>query len=327
METAARQPVLLVIEDLHHAPDAFLDQVESLTERAPGVPLFVVATARPQLLRRRPDWGRGRPGTSALVLDPLGEGATAVLLDRLAGRPFPAVARAQVLELVGGIPRFAEEYAAAARRAPGRVPELPAVVRAAATARLDTLPPAQRSVLRDAAVLGPTVSAAGVAAVGGRTPRQAAEVLRQLESEDLVRRVRRGALPDPIEYAVRRRLLADVGYDQLTRHDRTLGHRRAVEWISGLPPRYGHLLVRHHRLLLALAAPGTSADQACRALIDAGRAAAGTGAHEAALRCYRGAVEVGPAAATQRRRQLALLYERSLRAIDPGAAALRPACG
>ena len=49
---------MLVFEDLHWADDGLLDFVDHLADWSSGVPLFVVGTARPELLDRRPGLGR-----------------------------------------------------------------------------------------------------------------------------------------------------------------------------------------------------------------------------------------------------------------------------
>jgi class 3 adenylate cyclase len=54
---AERRPLVLVFEDLHWADDGLLDFVDYLADWADQVPLLVVATARPELLARRPGWG------------------------------------------------------------------------------------------------------------------------------------------------------------------------------------------------------------------------------------------------------------------------------
>ncbi|HYY74448.1 MAG TPA: BTAD domain-containing putative transcriptional regulator, partial [Solirubrobacterales bacterium] len=56
---ADERPLVLVFEDLHWADDALLDFVDELTDRVSGIPLLVVATARPELLERRPAWAGG----------------------------------------------------------------------------------------------------------------------------------------------------------------------------------------------------------------------------------------------------------------------------
>ena len=63
--------LVLVFEDLHWADDGMLDFVDHLVERASGVPLLVLATARPELLQRRAAWGGGKPNTLTISLPPL----------------------------------------------------------------------------------------------------------------------------------------------------------------------------------------------------------------------------------------------------------------
>ncbi|WP_254406895.1 BTAD domain-containing putative transcriptional regulator [Streptomyces sp. GMY02] len=63
------QPLVLVFENLHDAEDPILDLVEGLSESVGSVPLLVMATACPDLLRRRPDWGGGQRHVTAVSLD------------------------------------------------------------------------------------------------------------------------------------------------------------------------------------------------------------------------------------------------------------------
>jgi len=63
------RPLVLAIDNLHRANDALLEFVEDLTELAGPVPLFVIATAWPELLDRRPDWGGGKRHATTLTLD------------------------------------------------------------------------------------------------------------------------------------------------------------------------------------------------------------------------------------------------------------------
>ncbi|MFE2295586.1 BTAD domain-containing putative transcriptional regulator [Streptomyces sp. NPDC059452] len=67
---AALEPVVVVIDDAHRAADAVLDRLESLSDGAGTAPLLTVATARPELLERRPGWGGGKHRASALTLLP-----------------------------------------------------------------------------------------------------------------------------------------------------------------------------------------------------------------------------------------------------------------
>jgi predicted ATPase len=56
VEALAEQgPAVLVVEDLHWADEVLLDFLDHLIDWADQVPLLLVATARPELLARRPD--------------------------------------------------------------------------------------------------------------------------------------------------------------------------------------------------------------------------------------------------------------------------------
>lgn len=72
---AREQPLVLCLDDAHRADDAVLDCVERLASTRQEVPLFVVACARPELLERRPLWGRGPRHAGILTLDRLAEPA------------------------------------------------------------------------------------------------------------------------------------------------------------------------------------------------------------------------------------------------------------
>ena len=121
------------------------------------MPLLVVASARPELLARRPDWGGGKPNAATLSLAPLSERETAELVHALLERAvLPADVQAAVLARAGGNPLYAEEFArlvAERGSADGDLP-VPDTVQALIAARLDALEPSAKRVLQDAAVVG-----------------------------------------------------------------------------------------------------------------------------------------------------------------------------
>ena len=84
---AEQRPLVLVVEDLHWADESLLDFVDELVDWVTDVPLLVVATARPELLERRPGWGGGKLNATTLALAPLSDEQTALLLGRLLDRP------------------------------------------------------------------------------------------------------------------------------------------------------------------------------------------------------------------------------------------------
>jgi len=112
VEALAEQgPAVLVFEDLHWADALLLDFLDHLVDWAADVPLLIVATARPELLSRRPGWGGGKPNSSIVSLAPLSEQDTAQLVATLLGQALlPAELQAALLARAGGNPLYAEEY-------------------------------------------------------------------------------------------------------------------------------------------------------------------------------------------------------------------------
>jgi class 3 adenylate cyclase len=102
---AEQHPLVLVFEDLHWADDALLDFVDHLVDWASGVSLLVLATARPELLERRPGWGGGKPNATTLSLAPLSDEETAELVHALLESPvLPAATQTELLERAGRQP-------------------------------------------------------------------------------------------------------------------------------------------------------------------------------------------------------------------------------
>ncbi len=58
-QIAEADPTVLVFEDLHWADEAMLAFLEHLADRAEGVPLLIVGTARPELFEHHPGYGNG----------------------------------------------------------------------------------------------------------------------------------------------------------------------------------------------------------------------------------------------------------------------------
>ncbi len=78
----ARQPVVMLLEDLHWADDSSLDLLRQLVGQLPGARLLIVSSARPGLYERRPNWGEGKAGHIRLALQPLSRRASQELVDK-----------------------------------------------------------------------------------------------------------------------------------------------------------------------------------------------------------------------------------------------------
>ena len=295
-ELADERPLVLVFEDLHWADDGVLDFVDHLVDWATAVPILVVATARPELLERRPGWGGGKRNATTVSLSSLSEEDTAVLLASLE-TDLSEQAQAMLLQRAGGNPLYAEEFARMLSERGSE--ELPGNIQGVIAARLDGLPPDEKALLQRAAVLGKVFWLRAVEAMNGATSRELEDRLHALERKDFVRRERRSSVEGDTEFAFLHVLVRDVAYGQIPRADRADQHRRAAEWIAALgrPEDHAEMLAYHYLRALELTeAAGMDTDPlvepARQALSDAGDRAASLYALEAAERYYDAALRL-----------------------------------
>ncbi len=154
------QPTLLVFEDAHWMDEASADLLRALIAGLEERPWLVVITRRDQ-----PSGFTAPEGAAAavLALEPLGAEQAAELVHAATEEaPLPPHEVAALAERAGGSPLFLTELLAAARA--GELGELPESVEALMLAEIDRLPPADRRVLRCAAVAGATFTEDLVAA-------------------------------------------------------------------------------------------------------------------------------------------------------------------
>ena len=216
---------------------------------ASGVPMLVVCTARPELLDRRRGWGGGK--RNALTDRPL----SAPRLRHRAADRHPAGAGGAPGRDPGHAARHGRGQPALRRgvradadrpRPPRhddsgrwRLPQtaalpVPESVHGLIAARLDDLPPDQKSLLQDAAVIGKVVWLGALAAMSGREPfRGGAAPARARAARDAASRATVvGRRRDRVR--VSPRAVRDVAYGQIPRAQRAEKHRRAAEWIESL---------------------------------------------------------------------------------------------
>lgn len=233
---AAQRPLVLVFEDLHWAHQAMLAFVRHLAEWSTGVPIVVLCTARPELFEAHPHWGGGLPNATTVALRPLDESETTELVDALLATGAVATpAHAVMAERCGGNPLYAEEYARllGERRASAfSSVEMPETIQALIAARIDTLAPARKVLLHDAAVIGKVFWAGAIAALGAADPETVKTDLHELSRKELIRRGRGSSIPGDVEYAFWHDLVHHVAYEQLPRSDRAAKHQRAAAWIE-----------------------------------------------------------------------------------------------
>jgi class 3 adenylate cyclase len=223
---AATGPVVMVFEDFHFADTGLLDFVDHLLEWSRNVPIYVVTLARPEFLERRPNWGAGKRNFTSLYLEPLPDPAMRELLAGLVPG-LPAAAVKAIVERADGMPLYAVETVrmllaegrlaleGGAYHPVGDLTNLavPETLTALIASRLDGLPPEERALVSDAAVLGQSFTLAGLSTVSGRP---AAELDAQLSG--LVRREMLTLETDPRspergQYTFVQALIREVAYN------------------------------------------------------------------------------------------------------------------
>jgi len=254
IEAVARDtPTMLVFEDLHWGDESLLDLVELLGMRLRDLPILILVLARPELVDARPGWGGGLPAYTTLPLGPLpADDARRLALERLSAHT-AAAREDRAIELAAtaaGNPLFIEQLAATLTETSASFAQgLPTTIRGLVAARLDALPPGERSVLLDAAVGGKTFWRGALERMGsGRS--QLNDILWSLERRDLIRRETISAIEGHNQYTFTHVLIRDVAYDLLPRARRRERHEQVALFLEEATSETGEAgaaLARHWR--------------------------------------------------------------------------------
>jgi class 3 adenylate cyclase/tetratricopeptide (TPR) repeat protein len=235
------RPVVLLLEDLHWAEEPLLDLLERLVRDVRG-PLFVIGTARPELLEARPSWGGGMRNASLLWLEPLRAEHAAEMVDALLAASLPQSLREVIVERAEGNPFFVEELIGTLidrgvleQRDGGwsvnELPtefEIPDTVQAVVAARVDLLPPAEKAALQAAAVAGRIFwEAPVVELLGGAEPD-----FQLLETRDFIRRRSGSSMEDEREYAIKHAVTREVAYASVPKARRARLHAAFAAWLE-----------------------------------------------------------------------------------------------
>ncbi len=225
---AGRQPVVLVIEDLHWVDPSTLELLSMLMGRLPSARLLVVLTARPEL-QPWPQW----PHLTHLRLNPLTKTQTRAMLGAvLRKHSLPESVLGELEAKCDGVPLYVEELTKAVVENEGRVGDdataiaaavtIPATLRDSLTARLDRLGPA-RELAQIAAAIGREFSHDLLAVVASLDARALEDAIDTLVDAELF--YRRGVGPHAT-YTFKHALLQDAAYEAMLRTRRIELHSR-----------------------------------------------------------------------------------------------------
>ncbi len=292
--TAAVQPLLVVLDDVHRADGASLALLGFLSRELAHSRMVVLVTYREEeLADGSPLFALRRQATSlALALEGLAPDETTRLAAIETGGPVDERVGAAIHEVSEGNPLFVKELARALRArgglgspaALGAMP-LPAGVMEALRERLDRLSPACRDVLVPAALIGRDVDAALVARVAQvETAR-----VQALLGEALAARV---VADRPGGWGFAHALVREALVTRLAAADKARLHRQIGEALEAhhrgdIEPYLGALA--HH---FAAGAPSGGVERALDYTRRAGDRAARLLAHGEAAAHYRRALEL-----------------------------------
>jgi class 3 adenylate cyclase/pimeloyl-ACP methyl ester carboxylesterase len=232
-----RQPLALVLEDLHWIDGETQALLESLVESMPTCRMLLLVNYRPEY---RHGWG-SRAHYTQLRIDPLeATGAEELLNGLLGAAPDLFELKERLLEASEGNPLFLEESVrslvdtgvlAGARgayrmmRRPEEI-EIPASIGAIIAARIDRVGAAEKATLQLAAVIGEDVPLALLEAVSELPADELHGVLSGLRTRELLYEAR---LFPEIAYAFRHGLTRRVAYDGMLHESRRALHSRIAE--------------------------------------------------------------------------------------------------
>ena len=296
-----RQPLVLVLEDLHWVDPSTLELTRLLVEAAIGAPMLLLATTR----GGQPLPWPMRAHCTEMTLSRLTDGQTRQLVESVAAKAdvAPSVLAA-VVARADGVPLFAQALTrlmldGAGRSAGGAIP---ATLLDSLTARLDGMGPA-REFIRIAAVLGREFPYRLIEAVAMRPERELRESLAALIRADLI--LERGE-PPHATYRFDHALIQDAAYEGLLKTRRRDLHRRTAVALSQHFPTLAsaqpQVIARHWSL-------AGESERAVTAWIAAGDGAVSRRALVEAEEAYRqagAALADLPASRDRDRRELAL---------------------
>jgi tetratricopeptide (TPR) repeat protein len=230
---AARGPVLLVLEDFQWGDLPTVKLVEDMLHDLAEESIFVLALARPEIDTVFPSlWSR------VVVRLPLvglaKKAATTFVRTMLEGAPQETIER--IVALASGNALHLEELVRSASEGKADAPES---LLAILSAHVESLPDAERRVLRAASVFGATFWTDGVCALlaganeaNERTRAETNALLDGLARREMVGTHAETRLAGQRELAFRNALVRDVTYAMLTEDDRRLGHALAADWLE-----------------------------------------------------------------------------------------------
>ena len=236
LEVASRQPLLLVMEDLHWADPSTLEFLNLLVDQIATARIFALFTFRPNFI---PPWGP-RAYLTTLMLHRLTQKKSVDMVRHIAGgKALPAEVLEQILIKTDGVPLFVEELTkmvlesglleeeAEEYTLPGRFLPLniPVTLQDSLMARLDRLASA-KELAQLCAILGREFTFEMLLAIQPRGQEMLQQELRQLVESELL--YQRGVFPKAT-YIFKHALIQETAYQSMLKNTRRRYHQQIAE--------------------------------------------------------------------------------------------------
>lgn len=323
-----RQPVVLVVEDLHWADRSTRDVIAFIARTARTERLLVVATYRTDEIHRRHPirpWlaeMERMPRVERLSLERLHGDEVARLVEAIRTAPPDEALLRTVRDRSEGNPFYVEELLAAGATQPHD--QLPSDLRDVLISRVAALPDEVEDVLRIAAVAGRSVDHDLLRDVAGADDERVESAMREAMAAGIVVATAQG---QTALYAFRHALLQEAIYEDLLPSEGRRHHAMYAAALRERPVPDGAAGAGHLAALAHHASASHDLAGALAAWIAAGRASAGAYAFPAAARDLERALDLWDAVPADDRPtdvdQIQILHELSLarwRAAEMGGA-------
>lgn len=240
---AARQPVIMIVEDAHWIDPTTSEWLDLLFDGLQNLPVLLIITFRPEF---QPRWTLFS-NVTALSLSRLDRDEGSAIVDRVSGgKKLPTDVKNQILAKTEGVPLFVEELTKTVIESGhladagdhfvllGPLPPLaiPSTLHDSLMARLDRLAPV-KEVAQTGACVGRAFQYRLLAAVTGYDAARLDDILRQLESSELVFR---SGVPPEATYTFKHALVQDAAYQSLLKSRRQRIHARIASTLESQFP-------------------------------------------------------------------------------------------
>jgi predicted ATPase/class 3 adenylate cyclase len=237
-------PIVLMLDDLHWADEGSLDFVNHLAQACRDLPMMVLGLTRSALFERRPLWGSGQSNHERIELGPLSRRGSRELVDALLSRleTVPAALRDLLTGSAEGNPYFVEELVGmliddgviVSGPEQWRVVadkllsvHVPPTLAGVLQARIDGLPPAEKTALQQASVIGHVFWDEALQRIAPR----ATEALDSLIKRELAYGRETSAFEGTHEFVFKHHVLHQVTYDSVLKRAKREHHHQTADWL------------------------------------------------------------------------------------------------